>query len=193
MSEFEKMKKIKNEVVACKKCLLYKSRTLPVIGQGNHKAKVIFIGEAPGANEDKTGYPFCGASGNILDQLLGFINLNRKDVYICNLLKCRPPLNRDPSLDEIAVCASYLDRQIEIIKPKVICSLGRYSMYFLMKKFCLQDNVESISKIHGQKFEGKNEFKDLVIVPFYHPAVAVYNHNMLSVLKNDFLILKDFL
>lgn len=193
MSRLEKMKKIRDEVIACQQCLLYQTRILPVIGQGSHNAKIIFVGEAPGANENRTGRPFCGASGKILDGLLEFIGLNRQDVYICNLLKCRPPSNRDPMPDEINACSSYLERQIEIIKPKVICPLGRYSMYFLMKKFGIENEMQSISQIHGQIFKSREGFHGLAVIPFYHPAVAIYNQNMLPVSKKDFLILKDFL
>jgi len=193
MSRFEEMKKIRDEIIACKECPLYQSRILPVVGQGNHKAEVIFVGEAPGANEDRTGYPFCGNSGKVLDGLLEFIGLSRQDVYICNLLKCRPPSNRDPKPDEITACSSYLERQIEIIRPKIICSLGRYSMYFLMKKFGLEDKIQPISRIHGQIFEAQDRFHDLMFIPFYHPAVVVYNQNMLAVLKKDFLALKNLL
>ena len=192
MSQTEEMRKVKEQVIACQKCPLYKTRTLPVIGQGNHSANVVFVGEAPGANEDRTGFPFCGASGKILDNLLDFIGLARKDVYICNLLKCRPPANRDPKLDEINICSSFLEQQLEIIKPKVVCPLGRHSMYFLMQKYGIGEQVRTIGQIHGQMFKPKNTDMDLNIIPFYHPAVAVYNRDMLSVLQNDFLILKNF-
>ncbi len=188
MSRTEKMKKIRDEVISCKKCSLYTSRILPVIGQGDHQAKIVFIGEAPGANEDRTGYPFCGASGKILDGLLDSIGLDRKDVYICNLLKCRPPSNRDPETDEIISCSSYLRRQIKIINPKIVCSLGRYSMSFLMKEFGTEESGP-ISKVHGRVFKNK----DIKFVPLYHPAVAAYNRNMLPVLEKDFLIIKSLL
>jgi uracil-DNA glycosylase len=160
--------RIKEEVLNCKKCSLYKTRKYPVIGEGSHQAKIMFVGEAPGVQEDKTGRPFCGAAGKILDGLLKSIGVERKDVYITNLLKDRPPGNRDPQKEEIEACVPYLERQIEIIKPEVICPLGRYSMKFLMEKFGLK------------------------IIPLYHPAVATYNPNMKKILKKDFEVLKKF-
>ena len=183
-----KLRKIKEEVLNCKKCSLYKERKYPVIGEGNHQTKIMFVGEAPGAQEDKTGRPFCGHSGKVLDELLDSVGIKRQEVYIANLLKCRPPKNRDPELEEVKICTSYLDRQIEIIKPEVICSLGRYSMEFLMEKFGLGEKIQLISKIHGKIFE----VEKLKLIPFYHPAVAVYNSNMKEILKRDFQILKGF-
>jgi len=193
----EELKKIKNEVLSCKKCSLYKERVenrfFPVIGEGNHQAKVMFVGEAPGLQEAKTGRPFCGAAGKILDELLELVGIKREEVYIANLLKCRPPENRDPLPEESKACTPYLERQIEMIKPEVICPLGRHSMNFLMEKFGLGDRIEGISKIHGRLFKNKGLFQDIAIVPFYHPAVAVYNPNMKKVLKEDFKILKTII
>ena len=188
----QELKKIKDEVVSCKKCSLYKTRTYPVIGEGNHQAKIIFCGEAPGAQEDKTGRPFCGAAGKILDELLECVEIKREEVYIANLLKCRPPQNRDPQKEEIETCVPYLEKQIEIIKPKVICSLGRFAMEFLMERFGLKDQIEPISKIHGKVFEAKILFQKITLIPFYHPAVATYNPNMKEDLKKDFKILEKF-
>jgi len=152
----------------------------------------MFVGEAPGLQEAKTGRPFCGAAGKILNELLESVKIKREDVYIANLLKCRPPENRDPQPEEIKDCSSYLERQIEIIKPKVICPLGRYSMKFLMEKFGLVNQIEGISKIHGRLFESKNLFQSIAIIPFYHPAVATYNPNMKGILAKDFEILEKF-
>lgn len=192
----EEFKKIKEEVLNCKKCSLYKERVengfYPVIGEGNHQAKIMFIGEAPGLKEAKTGFPFCGAAGKILDELLKSAEIDRKDVYICNLLKDRPPGNRDPQPEEIKACSSYLERQIKTINPKVICPLGRYSMRFLMEKFGLQDQIEGISKIHGRLFKSKGLFQGISVIPFYHPAVVAYNPSMKNILKEDFKILKEF-
>jgi len=190
------LRKIRDEVISCKKCPLYEERIrggfYPVIGEGNHQAKIMFIGEAPGLQEAKTGRPFCGTAGKILDELLDSVSIKRENVYITNILKDRPPKNRDPQKEEIKACASYLERQIELIKPAVICSLGRYAMGFLMEKFGLEDVVESISKIHGKVFETKTLFQRIKIIPFYHPAVATYNSNMKEVLQKDFQILKEF-
>jgi len=178
--------KIKNEVLDCKKCQLYKTRTYPVIGQGNHQTKIVIVGEAPGSNEDKTGRPFCGQAGNILDELLSLVGIRRKEIYITNILKCRPPNNRNPSKDEIKACHPYLLRQLEIIKPKIICCLGNFATQFIMEKFGLTDKIEGISKIHGQIFVND----DLKIISLYHPAVVTYNTAMKEVLENDFKILK---
>ena len=183
---------IREEVLNCRKCGLYRTRTNPVVGEGNPKAKIMFVGEAPGFYEDRTGRPFCGAAGRVLDELLESIGIKREDVYISNLLKCRPPGNRDPQKEEISACSPYLERQIEIIKPKIICPLGRYSMRFLMEKYGLKDEVEPISRIHGKVFELSSLFQEIKIIPLYHPAVATYNINMKEVLKRDFRVLEQF-
>ncbi|HRZ29339.1 MAG TPA: uracil-DNA glycosylase [Candidatus Paceibacterota bacterium] len=192
----EKLRQIKDEVLLCKHCDLYKGRNgnefYPVIGEGNHEANIMFVGEAPGLQEAKTGRPFCGRAGKILSELLMSINIKREDVYIANLLKCRPPDNRDPLPNEIQICTHFVERQIEIIKPKVICPLGRYSMKFLMEKFGLGEKVDGISKIHGQMFKSGTDFKEIVIIPFYHPAVVAYNPSMKKILLEDIKILEKF-
>jgi len=193
----EDLRKIKNEVLSCKKCSLHKERVknrfYPVVGEGNHQAKIMFVGEAPGLQEAKTGRPFCGVAGKILDELLESSGIKRENVYITNILKDRPPQNRDPQPEEIKACTPYLERQIEIIKPEIICPLGRYSMNFLMERFGLEDQIEGISKIHGRLFKSKSLFQDVAIIPFYHPAVATYNPNMKKVLEEDFKILKTII
>lgn len=187
------MKQIRDEVVACRKCALCEFRRqnnyFPVIGQGNHNASIMFVGEAPGLNEAKTGRPFCGAAGKILDDLLASAGIEREEVYIGNVLKDRPPGNRNPQPEEIAACTPYLERQIEIINPEVIGALGNFSAAFLLEKYGLKDKIQGISKIHGQIFETGTKFGGKIIVPLYHPAVAVYNANMKEILKNDFQIL----
>jgi len=198
MEDFKKieqeLKKIKEEVLNCKKCPLYKERIkdgfYPVIGEGNHQAKIIFCGEAPGLNEAKTGRPFCGAAGKILDELLESVGIKREDVYISNLIKCRPPKNRNPQKEEIEACVLYLERQIEIIKPKAICTLGNYSTVYIMEKYGLKKEIQGISKIRGKIFEIKNIHQGIKIIPLYHPAVATYNPNMKEILKKDFKILE---
>jgi uracil-DNA glycosylase family 4 len=164
----------------------------PVIGEGSHDANIMFIGEAPGKNEAATGKPFCGVSGKVLDELLSHINLDRQSVYITNIVKDRPTNNRDPKAGEIELYAPFLDRQIEIMKPKVVVTLGRFSMEYIMKRYGLTDQLEPISKIHGQKFSATLPDSDLqfTFIPLYHPAVAVYNRNNLPDLKKDFEILK---
>lgn len=188
----KEMGKIKEEILNCKKCELYKTRICPVIGEGNHETKIMFVGEAPGAQEDRTGRPFCGAAGKILDELLESVGIKRENIYITNILKDRPPNNRDPKPEEIEACVPYLERQIEIIKPEVICPLGRFAMEFLMEKFGLKDQIQGISKIHGKVFKIKTLFQNVTIVPFYHPATATYNPNMKEVLKKDFQVLREY-
>ncbi len=192
----KELKKIKDEILACQKCPLRQEREknhyYPVIGEGNHQAKIMFIGEAPGLQEAKHARPFCGPAGHILDQLLQSAGLKRKDVYIANILKDRPPKNRDPQPTEIKACTPYLERQIMLIKPKCLCSLGRYAMNYLMDKFGLRDKIEPIGRIHGRVFQAPEKFGKLSLIPFYHPATAVYNSNMKPVLEKDFQILKKF-
>jgi len=188
----EKFKEIENEILNCQKCSLYKTRTNPVVGEGNAQAKIIFCGEAPGYCEDQKGIPFCGAAGNILDELLKSAGIKREEVYIANILKCRPPDNRNPQKEEIESCTPYLERQIKFIKPKVICALGNFSTAYIMEKYGLKDQIQGISKIHGRIFKPSTLFQNIKIIPLYHPAVATYNINMKEVLKNDFKILEKF-
>lgn len=183
----EPLKSVKDDVAACKKCSLFETRTLPVIGVGSHNAEIMFVGEAPGANEDRTGVPFCGKAGAILDEMLAVAGVRREDVYICNILKCRPPGNRNPEMFEIEACTVFLDRQIEIMKPKILCCLGNFAASYLMQKFGLGDLVRGISKMHGQIYTARADWGDILLVPFYHPAVATYQAQMKNILKEDFL------
>lgn len=189
------MRKIKDEVVVLKESPLYEfrvqSKNLPVIGEGSHFAKIMFIGEAPGRNEARTGRPFCGAAGKILDSLLESVGIKREDVYVTNIVKDRPPQNRDPLPSEIEIYGPFLDRQIEIIQPKVIATLGRYSMTYIMPRFGLEFELEPISVNHGKVFDGIAGYGEIKVVPLYHPAVAVYNSHTLDSLKKDFEVLKD--
>ncbi len=187
------MKQIRDEVVRCTKCPLHKSRILPVVGEGSHDAAIVFVGEAPGASEDKAGRPFCGAAGKILDELITSIGLQRQDVYITNILKSRPPGNRDPKPEEIAACTPYLLRQMEIIKPKAIACLGRFSAKFIMEQFGLTDQIRGISQMHGQIFRAEDrQLGAFAIIPLYHPATVTYNARMKEVLLKDFHVLKQF-
>ncbi len=194
----EMLKDIKNEIINLKKSPLYKYRKsnnyYPVIGQGNHNADIIFVGEAPGKNEAEQGRPFCGVSGNILNELLSSIKIQREDVYITNILKDRPPGNRDPLPEEIKAYSSFLDRQIEVIKPSIIATLGRFSMEYIMNRYGLSSQLDKISNLHGKIFK-TNSFSgdEIFIVPLYHPAVAVYNRNKIDELKKDFTVLENLL
>ncbi len=152
----------------------------PVMGKGNPKAKIIFIGEAPGAKEDKLGEPFVGRSGKLLNELLESINLSREKVYITNIVKFRPPNNRDPNTIEKEGCLPFLIREINYIKPKLICTLGRHSMNFFLPK-------AKISESHGNLYTIKTPFlKEINIFPLYHPASALYNPNKRETLFLDF-------
>lgn len=192
----DQMRKIKDEIVTAKNSPFYayriKNKYFPVIGEGSHNAKIMFIGEAPGRNEAETGRPFCGAAGRVLDELLASIGIDRKEVYITNIVKDRPPENRDPLPNEIEFYAPFLDRQIEIIKPEVIATLGRFSMAYIMKKFGLESELKTITQIHGKVFEAETPYGKIKIIPFYHPAVAVYGESK-EILKKDFKILSGLI
>jgi DNA polymerase len=196
MSKYDEMKKIRDELFVFKESPLFEYRTsnkyFPVVGEGSHDAQIMFVGEAPGKTEAKTGKPFCGAAGKFLSYLLESIGLSREKVYITNVVKDRPQENRDPTPEEIVLYGPFLDRQIEIIQPKVIATLGRHSMLYVMKKFGLDFELEPISKIHGKVFETKASYGPLSIVTLYHPAAALYNGSMRDVLKKDFDVLKKF-
>ncbi|MDP2909527.1 MAG: uracil-DNA glycosylase [bacterium] len=193
MSKTDELRKIKEEIISGINLPLYEYRTenryFPVIGEGSHDAKVMFVGEAPGLNEAKQGRPFCGSAGRMLDKLLMSIDLKRENVYITNIVKDRPPENRDPSDAEIEAYAPFLMRQIEAMKPEAVCALGRHSMKFIMQEYGLLEQLSSISNLHGKIFNA-NGFK---FIPLYHPAVAIYNGNMKKVLEEDFKMLKKFI
>jgi len=191
---FERMKAIRDELLTFKESPLYEYRTqnhyFPVIGEGSHHAHIMFIGEAPGENEAKQGRPFCGAAGRILDELLTSIGLQRKDVYITNIVKDRPPENRDPTPEEIALYAPFLDRQIKIIQPKAIATLGRFSTAYVMDRMGIGDKVTQISAMHGHCYIAQTDWGEINIVPLYHPAVALYNGSMRQTLKEDFQVIQ---
>ena len=169
------LRELAGEIAACPKCDLSKTRTHAVPGEGSPNADIVFIGEGPGFYEDQQARPFVGPAGKFLDELLASIGLRRQDVYICNVIKCRPPNNRDPLPGEIAACKPWLDRQLEIISPKVIVTLGRFSMsrYF---------PGQSISRIHGQP----RRLGEVTVVPMYHPAAALHQASLRRVIEQDF-------
>lgn len=165
----------------------------PVIGEGSHVAKIMFVGEAPGENEAKQGRPFCGTAGKFLDVLLEHIGLARSDVYITNLLKDRPPDNRDPLPAEIEYYAKLLDKQVEILRPSCLVTLGRFSMGYLLPKLGVANELKPISQIHGKVFNGEFAGQKMAIVTLYHPAVALYNGGMRGTLLKDAEVLSSFL
>jgi uracil-DNA glycosylase family 4 len=164
------------EIAACQRCALAKGRNLTVPGEGPGDAKVMFIGEAPGYHENRLGRPFVGAAGKFLEELLASVNMRREDVYICNVIKCRPPNNRDPMRHEIEACRPYLDKQVELIKPKLVVTLGRHSMARYMQK-------AGISKVHGDPVR----LGDFVVLPMFHPAAALHQPKYRAHIEQDFL------
>ncbi len=183
----KKLGKIRKDILQNTKLPLFAGKDKLVFGEGDSKARIMFIGEAPGAEEEKEGRPFCGRAGKILNKLLDSINLKRSNVYITNLLKFRPPKNRQPNQKEIKAYAPYLDEQIKAIKPKVIVCLGQAAWKYILKKYSLAKKIKNISLVHGKIFKTINGPK---IIPLYHPAVAVYNVINLKKLKKDFKIIK---
>lgn len=188
MSKEKNMKDLSILVKDCRKCSLWKTRKKPVVGEGAIDSYILFVGEAPGYYEDLHGRPFVGKAGKILDELLESIGLQRNQVYIANILKCRPPDNRNPLKTEIGACTELLDRQIEIIQPKIIVTLGNFACSYIFPKFGLK--YDKIGKIHGKTFGVNTFFGELNVIPFYHPAVATYNVKTKKILIEDFKLLK---
>ncbi len=172
---------------SCTRCRLAQGRTQVVFGAGNPHADLMFVGEAPGFHEDKQGVPFVGQAGKLLDGLLAGVDLRREDVYIANVLKCRPPGNRDPQADEIESCEPHLFRQIELIEPKVIATLGNFATKLLSGR------PLGITRVHGQEQELTIAGRSVQLYPLYHPAAALYTPAMLKVLEADFARLPGLL
>lgn len=179
--------KIEKEIKMCKKCPLHKTRKNAVPGEGGNRKKIMFVGEAPGRREDELGRPFVGAAGKFLDELLNSIGLSREDVYITNIVKCRPPGNRDPTELEIKICSPYLDRQINILNPRIICPLGRFSTKYILEKYGFE--MESISKVQGKIYRADK----ILILPMYHPAAALYHQYLKQELRKSFNALKNII
>ena len=196
MSKTDQLRQIRDEVIALKESPLYAERVqnkvFPVIGEGSHDARVMLIGEAPGKNEAASGRPFCGRAGQILDELLASAGIDRKEIYITNIVKDRPPFNRDPLPEEIQIYGPFLERQISIIQPAVIATLGRFSMEYIMRLMGLGFQLGPISKLHGQTFQATASYGPVTVIPLYHPAVAIYNQSSKDVLVKDFQILKNY-
>lgn len=176
------MNQLAAEISTCSRCQLHLSRKKSVPGEGNIATKILFIGEGPGLNENESGRPFVGQAGNFLNELLSMAKVNRSDVFITNVVKCRPPSNRDPMPEELSACAVFLDKQIEIINPLVIVTLGRFSMakYFPFQR---------ISMIHGQG----HWIGDRLVVPMFHPAAALHQPNLRTSILHDFTLLPNYL
>jgi uracil-DNA glycosylase len=178
----ESLENVSQEVSSCTKCILHYSRKKAVPGEGPATASIMFIGEGPGFHENEQGRPFVGAAGKLLDELLTGIGMKRADVYITNVVKCRPPGNRDPLPEELDTCNDYLERQIQAINPKVIVTLGRFSMARFLPN-------AKISEVHGQAMH----IRGRLIVAMYHPAAALHQGSLKPVLERDFALLPELI
>jgi uracil-DNA glycosylase family 4 len=176
-----------DESSSCERCALAAGRTQVVFGSGDAGAELMLVGEAPGFHEDKQGVPFVGQAGQLLDSLLAGIGLERRDVYVANVIKCRPPGNRDPMPEEIAACEPHLFRQIELVRPRVVATLGNFATKLLSGK------PHGITRVHGQEQEVTLGPSRVLLYPLYHPAAALYTPSMRSVLEQDFRRLPELL
>ncbi len=181
------LEELRREVETCTRCPLYETRTKAVFGEGDYGAELMFVGEAPGYHEDQQGRPFVGAAGKLLEELLASIGLTRQQVFIGNVLKSRPPNNRDPQAEEIAACRPYLWRQIELIRPKVICTLGNHATKLL------SGDQAGITRVHGKPRKMDIAGVELYLYPIFHPAAALYTPAMLATLKEDVARLPELL
>lgn len=182
MNADDELKQIAQEVAGCVKCQLHHSRKLAVPGEGPADAEIMFIGEGPGFHENEQGRPFVGAAGKYLDELLAKINLKRSQVFIANVVKCRPPGNRDPMPEELEACRAYLERQIQAINPKVIVTLGRFSMANFLPN-------AKISSVHGQAMKVKGR----LVIAMYHPAAALHQQSLKPTIEHDFARLPELI
>lgn len=179
----DSISKVSGEVIVCRKCRLFETRKNAVPGEGSENTKVMFVGEAPGEQEDMQGRPFVGAAGKLLTELLESTGLNRAEVYITNIVKCRPPNNRPPRKDETNACRPYLDRQIFLIAPRVICPMGNSAIRSLI------ETEKTVTDLHGIPFEIGN----VTYFPMYHPAAALYTFQLRKTLEEDFTKLRALL
>lgn len=186
--KFSRIERLRAQIASCQRCRLHTTRTHTVPGEGSVDADILFIGEAPGRNEDLQGKPFVGRAGEVFDRLLNSVGLTRREIYLCNILKCRPPENREPLSDEVQACVGSLDVQIKVVNPKIIATLGRYATTYVFQKFSIP--LRNISSVHGQMFDVETPFGAKKIVSLFHPAVATYDPNKLEILLNDFQIFK---
>ena len=191
MSNQSLLNRIAEEVKTCRKCGLYRCAKNAVPGEGNPKAKIMLIGEAPGKREDLTGRPFVGSAGKLLDSVLEKVGIKRNDIFIGNIAKHRPPDNRAPKPDEIEACTPYLDRQIKIIRPKIIVPLGTHSTKYIMEKAGLK--FTTISDVRGKAFDGSALGSKIKIVPSFHPAAAIYNRKLRETIEDDFKMIRKIL
>jgi DNA polymerase len=189
LSKKESLDKIAAEVIVCPKCRLSKSRKNAVPGKGSPKSPIIFVGEAPGYWEDIKGEPFVGVAGKFLTTLIDEIGFSRSDVFITNIVKCRPPKNRQPYSDEIEACTPYLNRQIKLIRPKIIVTLGNHSTAYVFSEAKLSFN--GITRAHGKFYKTSLLGMNIVIFPTFHPAAALYSAKYKKQITKDFQLLRD--
>ena len=183
---------IAREISNCRKCQLWATKTRYVPGEGSENAEVVFVGEAPGREEDKQGRPFVGNAGKLLTEMIErVLGLSRKDVFIANVLKCRPPNNRDPLPEEIAACSPYLIRQLEAIQPEIIVCLGRFSANFIFDM--LNIPFTGISKVRGRVFDGEMKGRKVKVMATYHPAAILYKPQLRDVFEGDFKTIASLL
>ena len=187
VERFDELESYAEGVASCTRCRLSQGRTQVVFGSGNTHADLMFVGEAPGFHEDKQGLPFVGQAGKLLGKLLEGVGMTRADVYVANVLKCRPPGNRDPQPDEIEACESHLFKQIELIQPTVVATLGNFATKLLSGR------PLGITRVHGQEQETTLGGRTVLLYPLYHPAAALYTPAMLKVLESDFARLPELL
>jgi uracil-DNA glycosylase len=183
----EELRRLTEEWKSCTACALAETRTQVVVGTGAADADLMFVGEAPGYHEDRQGAPFVGQAGQVLERLLGTIGLSRPQVHIANVLKCRPPGNRDPHPNEIAACEGHLFAQVELIRPRVICTLGNFATKLL------SGQPHGITRVHGRPQPRRIGGVDLVLYPIFHPAAALYTPSMMATLEADFARLPELL
>jgi len=182
MGPEEDLVKVFQEISQCKNCALYHSRKYAVPGEGPTQAAIMFVGEGPGFHENEQGRPFVGAAGKFLDDLLAMVKMKRAEVYITNVVKCRPPGNRDPQPDELTSCSGYLERQIRIINPEIIITLGRYSLAHFLPR-------SKISDVHGQAIN----IKGRLMIAMYHPAAALHQQSLRTTIEQDFLRIPEII
>ncbi len=194
VSKAAQLKRVEKDVDNLSESPLYPLRVQEgyhaVIGTGDPDARIMFIGEAPGKQEARRGEPFVGAAGHLLDEMLNSVGLKRADVYITNILKDRPPENRNPQKNEIQLYAPFLRRQIKIIQPAVIVTLGRFSMDFILSEFSMPEKGRSITELHGKPLQATAPYGPITVVPLFHPAVAFYRRDQKEILESDFLVLR---
>ncbi len=187
----DRIQRLRQQIAVCQRCALHETRTNTVPGEGAVNADIMFIGEAPGRNEDQQGKPFVGRAGDIFDKLLASVSLSRDDIYLCNILKCRPPNNRNPLAGEIKACVGSLDIQIQVVDPQVIGTLGNFATMYVLEKFGVP--LKKISELAGTIVDVDSPFGPKKIVPLFHPAVATYSPKKIDTLLEHFQIFKSFI